>query len=229
VNDVNQKTRQTDGIRRDIEDNYPEYPEDEYGYTYDAWDLLTLEETDRHDELITSSPEVLESLDTDELDDLERLAVARASRRIGETDRFITTCREMLESESRHPAIVYPEIAIFAGRELASDDKPRALAWLDEFYERAQELMEGRILRAVLQTLVSDESELMDSIIEEYGDEAEMYYEVAEEFDRQGDTDAARSWLEQAREKANATGDRATLIDVDLLARELPESTTPHD
>jgi lipopolysaccharide biosynthesis regulator YciM len=69
----------------------------------------------------------------------------------------------------------------------------------------------------------------MDSIIEEYGDEAEMYYEVAEEFDRQGDTDAARSWLEQAREKANATGDRATLIDVDLLARELPESTTPHD
>ena len=221
MNDLDDTTRLPDGFRRDIEDNYPEYPEDEYGYTYDAWDLLSLSEVDRHDELEQAPLEVLDALD-DELDDLERLAVARAFRRHGRDDDFIRLCRAILGSDERHPAVVYPEIAVFGARELAREDQPRARAWLDEFAEEIDELMEGRILQAVLEDLLTDSSDLLDTLVEEYEDEPELYYEIAEEFLRQQAGEPAREWLQHARKKAEAVGDRTTLIDIELLEAQLP-------
>lgn len=213
-----------DGIRRNVEDNYQEYPEDEYGYTYDAWDLLGLSEVDRHDDLIAASLDELQARDLDALDDLEKLAVARGFLGHDEVEPFVEACRSILESDVRHPGIVYPEVAVYAARILARFDRPRALAWLQDFDEQAEELMETRILRGVLEVFVNDSTEALDEIVEEYTDEPELYYEVAEEYLRQEDLGRAREWLDQAREKARSVGDRATQIDIDLLSSKLDAS-----
>ncbi|MGM0558008.1 MAG: tetratricopeptide repeat protein [Myxococcota bacterium] len=222
MNDFDTESRTADGVRRDIQDDYPEYPEDEYGYTYDAWDLLNLGETDRHDRLLEAPLDELEALDLETIDDLQRLAVARGFRRQGERQQFIRTCRQILKTDARHPALVYPEVSVFAAREMAREDPARALAWLEEFEDQADELMEGRILAAVLESKLKDSRSKLEALVDEHRDEPEMYYEVADEYLRQQLPDLARQWLGDAREKARSVGDRALLVDIELLEAKLP-------
>lgn len=221
MNDFDRRSDKSAGVRRDIEDSYPEYAEHEYGYAYDAWDLLSLGETDRHDRLIAAPLEELDALEVDALDDLQRLAVARGYRRHGEHESFVRVCRRILQSDSRHPAVVYPEVAVLAARDMMTLDRPQALAWLEEFDEYTEELMEARILRAVVHAKLHDSRDRLEDIAAEHADESEWYYEVAEECWRQQMPEMALEWLATARDMARTFGDRAILIDIELLTTRL--------
>src|SRR5690554_1990939 len=70
-------------------DTYEEYLDDEWGYAYDAWDIVTQHDVRRHDVLLHADVALLEvQIDTD-LDDLQRFAVARAWRRHGNSSEYL--------------------------------------------------------------------------------------------------------------------------------------------
>lgn len=208
-----------------VEDDYPEYPEQSYGFAYEVDDVMSQRALRRRDELLGADAAALGELDIDRLDDFERWTAAHAWRKLGEQTRFVQLARRVLASEEAHPVIVYSEIS-------------RGIAWLfitEERYEEAGEVLEthrdrwpddlqGRQLAALLAYLRGDDSARLEALASEHPDDAELRYEFAEDLWQLGRHEEASRWLEKAREAATASGNRAALVDIALLEERLEQN-----
>jgi hypothetical protein len=214
-----------------IEDNYPEYIDDEFGYAYEIADRMTQREIARHDELLHADAAALDALDKNELEknelgelnDLELWATARARRRLGDEARYFAICEALLASDDEHPLIIYPEISrrVAFQRALAGDLDP-ARARLAAHLERWPDDLQAEQLAAVLDFLASSDDDAMRRLVERFPRDAEIRFEIAEDLWRLARPDAAFAWLDEARRVATLH-DRATLVDVELLAARMSE------
>lgn len=208
-----------------VEDDYPEYPEQSFGFAYEVDDVMSQGALRRRDELMCADAATLEQLDVDNLDDFERWTAAHAWRRLGEEARFVEIAQNILASEDSHPVIVYSEIS-------------RGLAWLfitekrygeaaeilDAHSERWPDDLQGEQLAALLAHLRDDDGAQLEELASEHPGDAELRYEFAEDLWQLGRHQAAKRWLEKARRAANETGDRAVLVDITLLEERLEEN-----
>ena len=190
---MNEAETATSKHRREIEDNYLDYPEDEYGYTYDVWDVVAVADADRHFEIRDFSEDELGALDYEELDHFQLWAAARAHLANGNQEDFVDLAGQLLgDTDERHPVLVYHEVAVHAARVLAETDPDAALEWLGRWDEARDELMEARILEAVLASKLEDAEAAFETVLDEFPDEPELLYEIAAEWERQGHPDQAR-------------------------------------
>ncbi|MFP4598920.1 MAG: tetratricopeptide repeat protein [Persicimonas sp.] len=208
-----------------IEDNYPEYVEQVYGYAYEVDDVMSQQALARHDELLRATPDQLEQVDVGSLDDFQLWAVARAWRRQGDFDRFVEFSERLLSSDNQHPVVIYSEISRGLARELAGvgrlqDARERLETHLQEWEGDVQ----ARQLAGVIDVLEDDEQdndEQLRRLAREFPSDAELRFEIAEDLWRFGSHQPAEKWLDEAREVARETGDHATLVDIELLADKL--------
>lgn len=207
----------------DIEDNYPDYLDDELGYVWEAWDILPADAIRRHDEIFAMGAGELRALALDQLDDLELWAYARAQRRLGDQGAFLAALRVMFIAEGKHPAIDYAD---------ARASLIEALIDAGELPDAAQHLAEARsefpddpafVRLEVHHAFAAGEeagAATMASTIEAHGDDAELLYELAEDFARVGRPERARELLVIARRAAERHA-RAALVDIELLEQRL--------
>src|SRR5690554_751185 len=92
-----------------IGDNYSEYPDDEAGYLYHAWEVTSTGEAASHDRwLLWPGQETLPPADA--LSDLERWALARRCMQLRRYDDVLTLTQLILAEARSHPALNYTEI-----------------------------------------------------------------------------------------------------------------------
>lgn len=204
----------------DIEDNYPEYLEDELGYAWDAWDVLPADVIRRHDSIVTASAHELDSIDPAALDDLDRWAYARACRRSGDVDGFLSAARLVVASKEAHHGLQYAEVFIATIGLMATEGLgDEALLHLSEFRERWPEDSRAVRLEASV-TIRQDPQKAIDTALTDAADDADRLFEIAEDVAQLHPTGAEQ--LLQAAESL-ARGEEATslLLDIDLLRAEL--------
>lgn len=217
--------------RRSVEDNYPEYLEHEYGYAYEVADVMSQAEIARHEELLHADASALETVDTDNLDDFQKWAVARAWRRLGDHDRFLEIARALLDSDEEHPVVIYSEISRWVAHELAGAEKlDEAKALLDRHLQRWESDVQARELAAVVAFLKDDaDDSQLQALAAEFPADAELRYEIAEDLWRFGRRQAAEQWLEEARRAADQSADEAVKVDIELLAGRIAKAPLVSD
>jgi hypothetical protein len=215
-----QQLRRSPQPHRSIEDNYTEYLEHEYGYAYEVADVMSQTAIARHDSLLHAGAEELDGVELDSLDDFQKWAVARSWRRLGDTDRFFETCRTLLDSEETHPVVIYSEISRWLAEELARAERlDEARQTLTAHLDRWPSDIQAREMIGIIDLLADqDDDARLRELVEEYPADAELRFEIAEDLWRFGKTDAAKSWLDEARQVAKSSGDQASLVDIELLA-----------
>jgi len=209
-----------------VSDDYERYLEDEYGYAYGARDMLPLRVLERHDYLADQPREALEEMNVEELDDFEMLGLARGLADDGEFEAFADVLERLLESDAGHDAIRYPEIALFGALiALRHGEAERADEWLrrsaDRWTDRARP---AHLLRAQIAVREGDRERAHDlyrSLAEDHPDDPEVAYEIAEDLADEGRKEWAAEWVERCRERAERAGDRAVLVDLDILEADL--------
>jgi hypothetical protein len=210
---------------RSIEDNYPEYLEHEYGYAYEVADVMSQTAIVRHEELLHADTDELEAVALDSLDDFQKWAVARAWRRLGNTERFFGACETLLDSKEEHPVVIYSEISRWLAEELARAERlEEAHERLASHLERWPSDVQAQELIGIIDLLANegDDTRLRE-LVAEYPADAELRFEIAEDLWRFEKLDAARAWLDEAREAATSTGDQAALVDIELLAARITD------
>lgn len=206
----------------DIEDNYPEYLEDERGYTWDAWDVLPANVIRRHDAIVDSTAEELSRLDPAGLDDLDRWALARASRAVGDQERFLDATRLILASDEEHRGISYADVFVAAIEAFADEGLgDEAMLHLATLRERWPD--DARATR--LAVYVAARSGILETAVEralvDAAEDAELLYEIAEDLVVIAPRAAARI-LAKASAQAHAESRVSLQLDIELLRAKLP-------
>lgn len=208
-------------FEKTIADNYSSYTEDERGYNYQAWDITRIEEIRSHDRILHRDKNELISLDATMLNDLERWAFARALRMHQLIDAFFDQCEQLITSKSNHPALNYLEILEAYAEELAGAnqlDKAKNIIKNTPPDDLSLDL-EGR-----LSLLARDENgarTIFASLITEHPEDAELHFDIAENFARHGFKESALEWLNTAQAAAKRTKDDALVVDIELLRLEI--------
>jgi len=219
-----------------IGDNYSEYPDDEAGYLYHAWEVTSTGEAASHDRwLLWPGQETLPPADA--LSDLERWALARRCAQLQRHEDVLTITAAILAEPREHPALNYVEIALKRAELLATggllDD---ALRIVSEFENTAHTWpMSPARARAWL-TLKAGDADAADRL---YRDAlatedrpGDALFEIAEDFVRALAIRQAHAWLDRTDAHLDATGDSATRVDLELLRSELhalEAATDDHD
>ncbi len=220
---------------RSISDGYPEYVDDELGYHYHAWEVISASESTRHERIRLAQAQELEELAEHfaPLSDLERWALGRHYLRNGQVDRYFKFVEPILQGERTHRALHYPEIfADFARRHAEGGDMDAADATVGRIEQVWPELAPAiPLLRAKLLLRAGRFDEAHQAYEKEIeaedlsDDEApEIYFEAAFDFFECGATEIARHWLDRSRQAAEESGDTATMVDIELLEAELTEA-----
>lgn len=217
---------------RSIEDNYPEYLEQSYGYAYEVADVLSQAEIARHEKLTHATAAELDGVDLDGLSDLDRWTVARARRRLGQFDRYLEICSKLLDSDQEHPVVVYSEISRWVALDLADAGRLGAARQrLKAHLQRWEGDVQARELIGIIEFIDADGDDgYLKELAAEFPGDAELRFEIAEDLWRFGRVEAANDWVNQARRAAEASGDRAALVDIELLAERIanaPASPEP--
>jgi tetratricopeptide (TPR) repeat protein len=89
-----------------------ELAEAELGYAECDWSQVDPESIAEHDRVIEMSPEDLEKLNIDGLDDLAKWAAAQAFADFEDDDRFHDVALRIVRSEAAHPAVDYTGICL---------------------------------------------------------------------------------------------------------------------
>lgn len=207
----------------DIEDDYDDYPAEEAGYAWDAWDVLTAGEIKRHDAIVHASADELAKLDPAGLDDLDRWAYARASRRLADEDGFLDAVRLILTSGEEHRALERSEIfgaAIDAmARSGAHDEAALHLAaarkqWPDDpAFEALAVVVAARRDAAAADPAV-------DEFMQKYSADSEALFELAEDLVALEQVEPAKRLLDGAEAAARKKA-ASTLVDIQLLRSKL--------
>lgn len=215
---------------RSIGDDYDEYVDDEYGYQYHAWEVISASESARHDAIRLASKEELPHFEEDPaaLTDLERWALARRRLHLGDQDRYLELVEPILTGPVDHPSLLYPEIFADAARQYARlNDLPRARGLVEEIGEKWPPFKEALPLLQAQLLLFAGDPAAADQKYEELiapSPDVDLILEIAEDFAAQGQKDFAVNWLQRAEEEARSSGDTASLVDVELLRASLAQS-----
>ncbi len=209
-------------------DNYEQFLEDTYGYAYSARDIVSTDALERHDRLASeASADELAEINRD-LDDFERLGLARGYLRTGELEAFADELDNLLDSEDVHPAITYSELPLLAAEVLTDHDRfDRALDYLERAIERWPDHSIAARRQRALVVLHADGPDAARShyerLADNHPDDPELRFEFAEDLHAHGHPELARTWLQRARSTAERVGDRALLVDLELLKTRLAE------
>ncbi len=207
----------------DWEDDYTELHLEDATYADFDWDTLDPEITARHDAILDMSPEELDAIDPEVLDDFQRWAAARAWLGHDNPTHFIELTRRILDTPpaDRSKLLSYPDLMLALARALAAEGQtPRAMVLLDEYgrQEGADplELARHRGL-LMLEDGRGDEGLkiLLDAIKANAADEPEIGLHFAQDLLDLGHKPQARALLEATREIAAARADAELLREVE--------------
>lgn len=221
-------TDDPDRPARVVPDNYDRYLEDEYGYEYGARDTLPIRVLESHDRLLDDPEGGLENRDFSDLDDFERLGLARGLADAGDLEAFDDVLDHLIESEADHEAVRYPEIPLFgahvAMRHGAAD---RALEWLrrgaDRWPDRARPALLFQARIALRRDDRDRAAKLYQSLTDEHPEDPELAFEIAEDLAEEGYDDWASEWVSRARDTADRIGDTSIPVDLDVLEARLQQ------
>jgi thioredoxin-like negative regulator of GroEL len=205
---------------RDVEDNYESYLDDELGYAWGVWDRTTLAEIARHDAILEATGDELRSTDPAGLDDLQRLALARAARRSGDLEGELDALRLIATPPMEHPGVDYIDVVDLLSSRLCD---AQLFDEAEHFIDRleAEEWCEvTREYTRALVALASDRSlgrSAFEEILRNSPDDPELRYDIAEDLARYGQLDTAHELLDEAELVATRTGIDAVLVDIELL------------
>ena len=227
-----------DDFTRSIEDNYPEYVLETFGYQYDALEVIDREALTRHDNLRHASREELERAMGDgegvERDALAALAIAHRWRELEALEESAEAL-EFILSAPPHASVAIDEVfefAILTRLTLKQYDRARHL--LDAPPEWTESWHRLPLLSGLVATLEGDPSDgerMFDAYIDDEGAEGERgerCYETAELLSDYLEHELAKTWLVRARSRAEAEADRALLVDITLMEDKL-ERLQPKD
>lgn len=212
-------------------DNYERYLEDAYGYAYAARDIVSVASLECHDAL-TESPQKTRREVDGELNDFERLGLARGLYQNGDAAGFADQLETILESDDHHPAVTYMELPLLAARLLAGEgDYERAQDFLEDAAERWPDHATAARREKALVTLLDEGREAAVTVYQQLADDnpddPELRFEFAEDLAEHDQPHMARVWLERAREVAERVDDRAILVDIELLEERLEGEAEP--
>lgn len=214
---------------RSIGDDYPDYIDDERGYHYHAWEVISASELSRHEALRRAeSAEELDALEQslEAYTDLDRWVIANRRRAFDDQAAYDEHVDAILSGKREHPALFYQEIfgdmarrkANAGGMELAEPyihavaeafpEVESALPWL-----RARLLLESHefdACEAAYEELLND-SEIPPQVV------AECCLELTEDLLAAGEEERARAWHQRAVREAEEVGYRAVLVDLELI------------
>lgn len=206
-------------------DNYPEYLDQAWGYSYVARDIVSVATLDRHDQFVDAEADELDELERDELDDFLLWGVARGYRSEGRIDGFVDCVDRLLESDDGHAALDYREIHLSAARSLVSAHRfDRARDVLDRYVDRWPDAaMPAQRERCLVEIEAGDGGgEQVRSFLATH-DDPEAALELAEDLAAADRPDLARDVVARARERTRQRGDSALMVDVELIERQLEE------
>ncbi len=214
---------------RTIGDGYPDYVDDELGYNYHAWEVISASESRAHESIRRAEYGELDSLvePFQPLSDLLRWTLARRRLDAGDDEAYFSLVDDIVDGNLNHPALHYPEVmADLARRRAAADDVEEGRTILVRIEESWPEFKEAiPLLEAQLLLFSGDitgADQAFDEALEPYPEDVDLRIETAVDFQRAQATDVARRWLDQARALAQRVGDDTSLVDIDLLERSLP-------
>lgn len=208
-------------FEKTIADNYSSYIDDELGYNYQAWDITSLDEIRSHDRIVHASAETLRDLDATSLNDLERWALARACRKNQQIELFFSICAQLIASNTTHPALNYAEILENYLEELARAgrlEQARIILSANQSHAPSSDLPGKLALLAGDEQAATNDFE---SLASKHPDDAELRFDIAENFALAGFFQPALQWLQKAQQVAEHIGDQALLVDIELLRLEI--------
>lgn len=221
---------------RTIGDNYDEYTDDELGYNYHASEVISASEATCLQQIRLLDAEEIDELEQrlDAPSDLQRWALARRRLADGDRSRYFEHVQAIIEGNLAHPALHYPEIFVDLAREHAGDgalDAARDIVariedqWPD--LSEALPLLDAQLL--LYAGRPDDAHQAFVDALEDVDDDIDLLIETAEDFIDNDAPQFARQWLNRAEELAGEVGDGASVVDIELLRRQLPESSSPPD
>jgi len=214
-----------DDFTRSIEDNYPSYVLETFGYQYDALEVIDREALTRHDNLRHATREALEATELADCNSLEALAVAHRHRDF-EALEASAEALEYILSAPPHASVAIDEVYEFAILTWLTLEQPeRARQLLDTPPEWTSSWHRLPLIKGLLATIVAADATAKASF-EKYiedgeGDRAERSYEIAELLSEYLRHESARGWLERSRQYAHEEEDHALLVDISLKEAEL--------
>ncbi len=215
---------------RSIGDDYTEYVDDEYGYHYHAWEVISASESRRHEEIRIGENELVDSLfeNLDALSDLELWALARRRLQEGIRHDYFSSVELIISGDRTHPAISYPEVFADLARRYAEDgDLTRGRELVDSIGLHWPELVDALPLLFAQLYLHSGDLEQADKAYREAmasPPDVDLLIEITEDFLSLSAIEKAREWLEIARQRAVEINDTASLVDIELLQIQLTEA-----
>jgi hypothetical protein len=216
----------------DIEDNYLEYVDDERGYTWDAWDVLSADVIRRHDDVLRSSAEELAALDPAGLDDLDRLAYGRASRRHGDLDGFLDAGRLILASGRNHRGVdyrgVYAAVIETLARQTAFDEARLLHEEMGDRWPDDEEVDRLQVWIALHFDEASAAAAIED-VLSRRGRDPELIFELCEDALTAGRAELASQLLARTEAVAREENLSAILVDVELLREKLGASAATEE
>ena len=215
---------------RSIGDDYTEYVDDEYGYHYHAWEVISASESKRHEEIRIGENELVDSLfeNLDTLSDLELWALARRRLQEGIRSDYFSAVELIISGNRTHPAISYPEVFADLARRYAEDgDLTRGRELVDSIGLHWPELADALPLLFAQLYLHNGDLEQADKAYREAmasPPDVDLLIEITEDFLSLSAIEKARQWLEIAKKRAVEINDTASLVDIELLQIQLTEA-----
>lgn len=202
---------------------------DDIGYTEYDWANLSEEETNLHDEIISSNVDYIRGLDFAKLTDLQLWAAAQVLLDAEEDEAAQVEgsdiVRQLIFGKRQHPAVDYLALAVEfcfdAVMENELEDARQILAVVHDLAESDDST--PLELEAMILFAEGNESAALakyQDIIEDYGDDPEVLLNLASQFAMFGVMDRANQLVDQAEELARNENDQE-LIEViaDLRVR----------
>ncbi len=213
-----------------FEDGYEGYLDDTVGLTYVGLDALDPLTAQRARSLRGASIAELEALDPATLEDAALWFAALAWRAHGYEDEFCAFVERILNGSGDDPSVDDLALHGYHVRTLIGRGAfERARTWLERLRARADVGATHAKLSALLKAASGDEIGAREELTrweELVGQSPDELFELAEDLWELRRADLARDWLVRAEDMATTLGERALLVDVALLRREL--HAAPH-
>lgn len=216
-----------------IGDNYEGYVDDEYGYHYHAWEVISASESKEQESIEFATPAELQEWVARHAEsrDLFRWALAKRLHQEGRLDDYFLVLAPLLAPPHEEQALNYPEIFAQAAREEAKrGNQKRAheiAGQLGEYWP----LFAGAVdfLRGQLFLSAGDVESATSTYEEALGkldlEDPELFFEIAEDYALEGFFDEGRHWIAKAEELIGPDGVHALAVDIALLLEKYPALT----
>lgn len=203
----------------DIEDNYPEFPFEQAGFRWNAFDTMPQETLRSAREIIYATGEVIGAMDPSSLSDVDLWAYAVRVRE--DIEAFATATTLLVESPSFAQSSFLDAEAVlaqcvFVFFDAGASDEARLFS---QRFERAYP-GSAELKRVKGWSILREEPDAaFASLMSWAGEDAECIFEAAEDFARAGFPDQAIRCLEKSLELAGSS--HPVRLDCELLRQSL--------